>query len=359
MSLPHVGWMVRVVLLATSVAAAPFAVRAAAAQDVSQEDYLALVQRYPVDPRGAVQALSDLDDRALIGVLPAVLRGAETWPSSRLETAALLHTEVVTGGWVLPQHAPTHLDIARRFVEAGRGRIVSDTFHRRWLLAVCWHYQSELEFGALVPWLDELRERYGTEPETDLALGIFYETLVWNGTVPSDLTWNGRSRVLSAVKDRTRQQAFQAAAAAYRRAGVPPGTHDAASVRLGRVLGESGQHGEARTVLTSASSGATERRWRYLAALFLGRTETLAGRPAAAEAAFDRAMTLMDGCQTPLVGLIALKQLEGRGLEAVAHAEALTEPGRGCEDPWWFYRFGQPPDRLPQLIAEMREAITP
>ena len=25
-----------------------------------------------------------------------------------------------------------------------------------------------------------------------------------------------------------------------------------------------------------------------------------------------------------------------------------------CDDPWWFYRFGPSPDRLPELLVAMR-----
>ncbi len=162
---------------------------------------------------------------------------------------------------------------------------------------------------------------------------------------------------LSAVSSRKRTDLLDKAAAAYRRAAESPAVHDAARARLGRTLTELGRTDEARRTLTPLTASAGERQWRYLAALFLAQAEAGAGRRAAAAAAYERAAVLLPGCQTPQVGLTVLQRLEGETARAAALAEALTRATLDCNDPWWFYRFGQPPDRLPQLLAAMREPL--
>lgn len=336
-------------------AAGPAAVHA---QDSPATEYRALLERYrSVDTRGAVQAMADQDDRWVSDAVSAVLRQPESWSVTEAEAAALLHTEVVAGGWVLPQHAPAHLTAARRFMDMNRGRTVPAEFRRQWLLLVSWHYQSELDFGALVPWLDDLRTLAPEDPELLLAEGTFYETLVWTGRVPADWAWNGRSKTLAPIASGSRDAILDRAVMKFREAAAARATHEAASVHLGRVLALLGRANDAREVLRPLTTGANERRWRYLAALFLAQAETGAGRHDAAAAAYSLASTMMAECQTAQVGLMALRQLQGDASGAAALATTLTKEPAGCDDPWWFYRFGQPPDRSPQLLAAMREPL--
>lgn len=335
------------------------ALAAHAAQPSVTADYLDLIDEYW---RGsgnvAVQTLSDRDDKWVAAAQTAAVRTARTWPQNRLLAAALLHTEVVAGGWVLPSHTQTHLTAAKRFMELSSNTRASSQFRRDWLLAIAWHFQSELEFGALVPWLDELRTRFPEDAEVLLATGIFYETLGWTPNQPADLTASGRSSLLAAVSHRTQREAYEAAAVAYRRAVQTPATHDQASVRLGRVLAELVRVEEATAVLTPLVTSADERRWRYLAALFIAVAESRTGRTDAAAAAYEHAADLLS-CQTPRIGIMSLRQLQGDSEQAASMARSLAMDESLCDDPWWFYRFGQPPDRLPRLLASMREALRP
>lgn len=322
------------------------------------DDYRALLARYRSgDSRGAVQALADQDDRWVSDTVSRVLRQADAWTASDAEAAVLLHTEVGVGGWTLPQHADAHLAAARRFIDLNRGRTVPLEFRRQWLLIVGWHFQSELEFGAVVPWLDDLREASPEDPEFALAEGTFYETLVWSGAPPQDFVWNSRSKTLAAIASRSRDDILDRAARRFRAASTSPLTHDAAEAHLGRTLALLGRTDEAREVLRPLTTAAAERRWRYLAALFLAQAETRARRHAEASAAYRLASALMEGCQTPQVGLMMLRRLDGDAIGAADLAGTLTTLGQGCDDPWWFYRFGQPPDRVPQLLAALREPL--
>lgn len=328
---------------------------ASAAQPSPQDEYLALVDAYAAgDTRDAVQALAERDDRWVQTAVSGLDRLVPSWPMSRLRAAALLHTEAVAGGWVLPSHGAMHLAAARRYVDNKRGQALPAEFQRGWLLAVSWHFQSELELGAVVPWLDELRDRFPEWGETALATGVFYEVLGWTDTLPTDLAWTSRSRLLGAVPHHTRKEALEQAVVAYRRALGDPDTSAQATVRLGRVLAELGRADEARTLLAPLTA-TPERRWRYLAALFTALAEARAGHAAAELAAYDAAARIMPGCQTPLVGITAMQRRLGQNALALEAAEALTVDTRACDDPWWSYRFGQPPDRLPALLAALRE----
>ena len=327
----------------------------ARAQMSAQDEYLAMVDAYAEgDTRTAVQALAEHDDRWVQTVTGGLEKVFPTWPAARVRAAALLHTEVVVGGWVLPSHGPMHLSLARRYVENRRGQPMPAPFQRGWLLAVCWHFQSELELGAVVPWLDELRDRFPDWSETALATGVFYEVLGWTDTLPTDLAWTSRSRLLGAVPHHTRSEALEQAATAYRRAAADPDTSAQATIRLGRVLVQLGHAPEARALLAPLAT-TSERRWRYLAALFTALAESRAGNPSAELAAYESASRMMPGCQTPLVGITAMQRRLGNTALALDAAQALMLDIRGCDDPWWSYRFGQPPDRLPELLSTLRE----
>lgn len=329
------------------------------AQESPGDQYRALIERYrSVDARGAVQALSDQDDRWVTDAVNAVLRQPEAWTTSEAEAAALLHTEVVVGAWVLPQHAPTHLAAARRFIEVNRGRTVPSEFRGRWLLLVCWFYQADLDYGAIVPWLDELRSVAPDDPELALAEGTFYETLVWTGAPPADFSWNGRSRTMAPIANRPHDEVLLRASERFRVAASAPALHDAASVHLGRVLATIGRSNDAREVLRPLMADAVERRWRYLAALFLAQAESGARRYDAAIAAYETATTMMPECQTPQLGVMTVRQLQGDATGAAGLATTILKGGTGvCDDPWWFYRFGQAPDRSPALLTAMREPL--
>lgn len=328
----------------------------ARAQMSAQDEYVAMVDAYADgDTRTAVQALAERDDRWVKAAAGGLEKAIPSWPASRVRAAALLHTEVVVGGWVLPSHAPMHLSVARRYVENRRGQPLPARLQRGWLLAICWHFQSELELGAVVPWLDELRDRFPDWSETALATGVFYEVLGWTDALPADLAWTSRSRLLGAVPHHTRTEALEQAALAYRRATADPDASVQATIRLGRVLVELGRAPEARAMLAPLATTA-ERRWRYLAALFTALAEARAGNAAAELAAYETAARMMPGCQTPLVGITAMQRRLGNTARALDAAEALTLDVRGCDDPWWSYRFGQPPDRLPALLNTLREA---
>lgn len=82
-----------------------------AREPADADAYLALVDAYRSGrTRESVIDLSNRDDRWVEGALAAALKSAAIWPAGRVEAGILLHTETVTGGWVLPSHNRLHLD---------------------------------------------------------------------------------------------------------------------------------------------------------------------------------------------------------------------------------------------------------
>ena len=334
--------------------------RTSGASPTPAEEYLDLVDAYRAgETRAAIQALSNRDDGWIESAYSSALKSATPWPEGRAEAAVLLHTEVVTGDWVLPSHVPVHLNAARRLMASTR-EWTRNRFRHDWLLVLCWHFQGGFELGAALPWVDELRDDFGDDPETDLVAGSFYEVLGWSAWSPGSLTWSRGSRTLSALPNHTQREGLEAAAAAFERATRQPSTRDEASVRLGRVLAELGRNDAARTRLAPLIDGASEKRWRYLAAVFTASAEASAGRAEAEAAAYSKAAELMPGCPTPLVGLMALSRRRGEATRAAALAQELTSSAEHrCNDPWWSYRFGPSPERLPQLLEHMRKDSAP
>ncbi|MEQ1911811.1 MAG: hypothetical protein ABMA15_23535, partial [Vicinamibacterales bacterium] len=297
-SVSHVGWLTLIGLMLTTVIV-PLRPTRVMAQSATADDYLGLIDAYQAgDTRRAAEALSNQEDKWVESAQAEVLRHAASWPRGRIEAGVLLHTEAVTAGWVLPSHVQVQLGAARRLLALSRGTD-PQRFRRNWLLAICWHFQSGLELGMMLPWVDELRDLRGDDPDVDLVAGMLYEAVGWSSPLPDDLPWTSRSRTLGAIPHRTQAEALEAAVAAFQRAARHPATRDEASVRLGRVLAELGRAQASRTVLTPLIEGATERRWRYLAALFVAMAEARAGNAAAEAAAYNRAAAIMPGCQTP------------------------------------------------------------
>ena len=206
-SVSHLGWLTLVGLMLTTLIG-PLASRRAAAQSATADDYLALIDAYRAgDTRRAAEALSNQEDKWVESAQRAVSRNATSWPRGRVEAGVLLHTEAVTAGWVLPSHVQVQLGAARRLLAFSRD---TDTkrFRRNWLLAICWHFQSGLELGMMLPWVDELRDMSGDDPDLDLVAGMFYEAVGWSSTLPTDLPWTIRSKTLGVIPHHTQAEAL-------------------------------------------------------------------------------------------------------------------------------------------------------
>jgi tetratricopeptide (TPR) repeat protein len=111
-------------------------------------------------------------------------------------------------------------------------------------------------------------------------------------------------------------------------------------VRLGRVLGLSGRPADAARELRAAAASAREPIMQYFASLFLGREADALGDLQEARAAYERAMTLYPGAQSPRVAFSELLARRGQHAAALATLDAVWRlpPNRDDrEDPMWAY----------------------
>jgi Tfp pilus assembly protein PilF len=118
-----------------------------------------------------------------------------------------------------------------------------------------------------------------------------------------------------------------------------------AHLRLGRVLGQHGRHGDAAGELRLALTLVDDDVLQYYGELFLGAEEEALGRFDAARAAFEKAAALFPSAQSPLIGLSELARRQGDragALRAIQKMFALPNAAdSGRDDPWWAYHVAQ------------------
>jgi hypothetical protein len=132
-----------------------------------------------------------------------------------------------------------------------------------------------------------------------------------------------------------------------------------ARIRLAEVLGDRGEHEEARSELVRVLARPLSPLIEYHASLLLGREEQHAERPDAAREAFERALALYPEAQAPRMGLSHLAAARGAGPTALAALAPLTsrDVASTGDDPWfWIDRVHEPSADV--LLASMREALS-
>ena len=126
----------------------------------------------------------------------------------------------------------------------------------------------------------------------------------------------------------------------YRRVlALVPGSIEA-RLRLGRVLEERGQPGEALRTLAPVFA-VQDSRTRYLARLFAGAACEALGLTADAGAHYQAAVEERPELATPHVALSQAQRRLGDTGAAMAEAGVALKSGEFQDDPWWVYYFGQ------------------
>jgi hypothetical protein len=333
------GWLSAALLLLTLPGQAQ---RTSASTEAA--DYERLVDRYASgDTEGAAEAIADRDAAWIESALDETERRARSWPARRIQSAMLLHTDAVVDGWALQNRVAANLAAARRLAGLAGDERLPPALRRDWLLVVNWYLLSELDLVAMPPWLDMALARFEGDLQVQVTLGSFFEALGWDESLPAGLPYE--SRVLRALAKPEPRQALEASAAAYRRALAIAPDSAQARVRLGRVLVQLRRPADATRTVAPVHDDSGDRVWPYLSWLVAGAAET------------ERAAALLPSCQTPLVGLTAVRRLQGRMLESAELARVLATPGRPCDDPWSFYRFGELPDVRARLLLDLRRRV--
>ena len=132
-----------------------------------------------------------------------------------------------------------------------------------------------------------------------------------------------------------------------------------AGLRLGRVLGQTGRHEEAVSVLEKVLPALQRLDLTYYAELFLGRALQALARDEPARAAFGRARDLYPRAQSPHLALAQLAWPSAQRAEAAANVERLRALARDSRegpsrDPWWHYDVSPALDALDRIAAIRR-----
>lgn len=255
------------------------------------------------------------------------------------------------GEYVGSQTDTAHWAYARALLDAIVPDPDAEDFARQWYRAVAARFQKATLLGFAARHLRASEKLFPKDPVLLFYAGAMHEALAstrfqnMKRSQPNE--GPGRPTVEPSPEAELRD-----AERLLRRSIREDGPAEA-RLRLGRVLGQLGRHGEAASTLRNALPQLDDPRLRYFAELFLGTEEEALGRDAEARACFGRAAALSPGAQSPLLAWSALERRTGNIRAAVDVLHRLESPPAGAEapDPWWTYFSSYASDADEQLAA--------
>ncbi|HKC12972.1 MAG TPA: VWA domain-containing protein, partial [Vicinamibacteria bacterium] len=270
--------------------------------------------------------------------------------ASCLRGAVLLHTEAAVADRARGQNsaAGAHLGQAHDLL----GRIRDDSFRRAWLLAVGYHLQGYVILSPAQHDFEECLKSNPSDAQALLALGTIHElrsvleglerrsrgTLAPGGSaglLPDFL----RAAERAAERDREAREAESL----YRSALKADSTLVEAHLRLGRVWQRQGREDDARREFTWVLTNRQDHELLFLARLFLGVQEQMAGHGPEARLHFRAAVDLLPHAQSARLALSLAQRATGDPRAAQATARAALRPAAEKEtspDPWVSYHLG-------------------
>jgi tetratricopeptide (TPR) repeat protein len=278
--------------------------------------------------------LSDWDERQLSNAIDSVAhldadwRASEGWTPALAAGALVMHIDVYLTRAKAGVMAPAQIECALRVLRRSDQLRVAADVQRRSSILIAWLLQILGNGDDLRAHIARWAHRFPDSTELLIARGVLEEAA-------ARPPLGGRSGS-AAIRG------LQAAAGTYRRVlAIAPESVEA-HLRLGYVLFQLERPDEARTELAAALKGARDTRLAYLAALFLGGLEEQENRLPRALELYRRAHAVAPPCQVAGVALCNALRLADRPAEAASLAHELARAGgSGCEDPWWFYQYGE------------------
>ncbi len=289
-----------------------------------------------------------------------------------LKRSALLHTDItllqldaapgsVVGakfaltkdGKSVLKDAGRHLEWARLLLDSVSPNPSQDVMVKQWYIATT---ATALKSGRRMNAEKNLSRALVLFPSDPLFLfyaGILHETYA------SSASQNAVPPPGAAFSFGSKKSELELARKFYQQAVESRPDFAEARLRLGRVIGLSGDHKQAIAELRRAGEDMKDPQLSYYAALFLGHEQARLGHKPEAREQFMRAATLYPNAQSPLISLGWLALNNGDAQEAsLAVDRVFTLPVRDSlpEEPWWDY--GSDPVRnAAELVAEMRKAF--
>ena len=286
------------------------------------------------------------------------------------EAAAMLHTDrdiherdaAGEAEEVAPDTAP-HLNAARQILALVPDDERRRAFERPWFLAAALHLYRRGQWSLALQYIDAGLQRYADDPLLLLARGSLIEsqTALDQPLARVDVLMTSRNPQVGVFHRRAELSArLRDAEATYRRAlRVMPDLVEA-RVRLGRVLHQRGEPGQAAEELAAAAAHPqADHPTRYLAWLFLGAAREGEKHPRQAVEAYGAAVALDPESQVAAVALShALHEAGERGAAQDVLRTALSGARRRSDwDAWWNYRWGRSHEAEARLEALRERAM--
>jgi Tfp pilus assembly protein PilF len=252
--------------------------------------------------------------------------------------------------------SPTvHWDLARGLLDFVIGDPAGDEMVCLWYRATSAFLEGRREYAVVRPHLERARQLFPTDAELLFFSGALDEalaspdiqTVVQTTVLPGGLKINvSRPGLHLAHAERFFRRALE----------INPALVEA-RLRLGRTLGQRGEHEEALRELEQARVASTEPLLAYYADLFLAAEERALGRHAAARTSYERARARYPLAQSPHLGLSQLARERGDVADAhrsIQHVLAMSPDESRGRDPWWTYYTAQS-RHLEALLANLRK----
>ncbi len=182
--------------------------------------------------------------------------------------------------------------------------------------------------------LDDALGAFPDDPQILLAAGSRHE-LAWSSSLENSHLDPGGKGTLDA------RRSLETARFYLRRSVKADGEESEAVLRLAHVSLELGDVNEGLQGISTFDPSKTSKDLTYLASLLEGKLQARKGDFAAADAAYDRAISLTPVPQSARIAKAHLAYMRGQRPEAAAGiASALALP-RDHADPWWVFVQGQ------------------
>jgi len=320
----------------------------AAAQSRTMYD-LAIDSYREGHPEEAWKILAKLDDAQVWAEANRFFQMPRDQPDQwlrRAQAAILMHTEAWFGQGRdgLGRWRVVHYDAARAIARA-LARAVKDVglsergrvFVRDWYLLVVAYLHGQASYGQSRPLLSEARDMFPGDALILLASGTDRE-------MPA--IWSGYLQLYDASGSRTESQRINKerelsrAAEFFREALAVDPLLVEGHLRLGRTLYALQELKGAAGSLEMAKKLARLPSLVYLATLFLGLTESAAGRVEAAERQYEEAIAIYPQAQSAQIAMSELAYVTGRTDDAAVRMTVLLAAD-SKDDPYWTYGTGE------------------
>jgi hypothetical protein len=357
-----------VLLALSSVASAP-------PSEVLSPIYQAVVRRYASgDREGAVAELSAWPDSRIRREVPILNRdwqrslllgdamNPDVWREIPVRAALMLHTDCAQrargDGRPPGLHETAAWSIARTLKEHPAHRV----FARRWYETYAQLAQAEYRWGEALDWAERGLREFPDSAEMLLVVGSIEETLGAQTALglPPESLLAPTPRETQANRDLLREARahLETARRSLRSAVAADPTLAEARLRLGRVASRLGDTAEALSALEEVLAREPPAGTAFLAHLFLGRLDEVAGRLREAMRSYEAALALDARSQSARLALSHVRLRLGDAALARADVEmALGEAGRRPQpDAYWLYPWGPSVGADGRLEALRREA---